>query len=126
MRVMQGKGRRFECAPEEVVVHVELARKGVGGVVDGVLQVALLLAELGAERLERGVVGGGGELGLEARLQRRLRLRHQVRPRLVPRGVLGGRDRHGRAREVAHLDLALHLLLHCQGKTNKSKECVGG
>ena len=43
------------------------------------------------------------QLGLDARLEARLGLGHQLGTNIVPVGVVGGRDGHGRVREVADL-----------------------
>ena len=54
---------------EEVVLDVERRREGVHGVVDRVLERALLGREAVAHLLELGVVLRGRELGLDARLE---------------------------------------------------------
>ena len=46
--------------------------------INGVLQGALLGGEAVAERLELVVVGGGGQLGLDARLEAGLGLGHEL------------------------------------------------
>ena len=60
---------------EEVVRDVERARELVHGVVDRVLELALVALEARADVGERGVVGRARERGLEARLEARLGLR---------------------------------------------------
>ena len=71
--------------------------------IDLVLERALLGGEAVAERLELVFVGGGGQLGLDTRLEAGLGLGHELGARVVPRAKVGGGDRHGQIREVAHL-----------------------
>lgn len=75
------------------------------------LQGALLGGEAVAERLELVVVGGGGQLGLDARLEAGLGLGHELGAHVVPRAKVGGGNRHGQIREVADLNLRLDLRL---------------
>ena len=96
---------------EEIVLHNERRGEGVDLVVDLVLEGALLGGEAVAERLELVVVGGGGQLGLDARLEAGLGLGHELGAHVVPRAKVGGSDRHGQIREVPHLYLRLDLRL---------------
>ena len=51
-------------------------------------------------------VGGAivtSQLGLDARLEAGLGLGHQLGAHVVPVGVVGGRDGHGRVRKIADL-----------------------
>ena len=66
------------------------------------LDGALLLLERGLE-LVQVLALGSRELRLDARLEAGLGLGHELGPDVVPVGVVGGRDGHGRVREVADL-----------------------
>ena len=112
---------------EEVVADVHRRGEGVDRVVDLVLDGALLLLEgrlelvqvraarwlgqgggrarQGSDRVVAGCERTGRELGLHARLEARLGLGHELRAHIVPRRVVGRRDRDRGVREVADLDL---------------------
>ena len=68
--------------------------------VDLVLDRALLLLE-GRLELVQVLAARSRELGLDARLEAGLGLGHELGAHVVPRRVVGRRDRHRRVREVA-------------------------
>ena len=87
---------------QKVVGHVDGRREGVHGVVDVVLDRALLLRE-GRLEVAEVLAARGRHLGLHARLEALLGLRHELRAHVVPAREVGGRDGHARVREVPDL-----------------------
>lgn len=74
--------------------------------VNVVLEVALVVLKARADVGERRVVVGARERRLQARLQPGLGLGHKLGAGIVPRRVLGRRNRRAQLGQVLDLDLA--------------------